>query len=282
MKRRVVGIGVAVIAAGVGFASQAQALDETIAGYALGGAGREWDFENSTAFAVSEGAIIEPGRVADDGFDSPSLAFEVETGGGAPGVTYKDPDGIGNYDRKHNSLTTSPATANGVTVSRVETAAGPYLRTLIKLQNSSSEDLDRIARWTADYGSDGAEEIQSSSSGDREADKKDRWFVTGETGANDFDDDPTLAFVLFGPGVDGKKDLNYIPLQVAGAGKLTVFMDFTVPARSSRYLMFFTEMHGNPKDAKKSMGKFDQKHLSKGLLDGISKKTQKQILNWDL
>lgn len=259
----------------------ATALDESVSGFALGGGGRGWDFTNAP-FGVGDGSVAIPGRVGDDGFDNQSLQFELEAGDGTPGVPYLDPDGIGNFSAKNNSFSLSPqASVHGLRVSRTETAHGPYLRSLIKIENPNTAVEQVIGRWTADFGSDGAEVTQSSSSGDKSFSKADRWIVSSQPGADAVDDDPVLAFALLGKGVD-KKKLDYIPLQGPGQGLLTIFYDVRVPAGATRYMLFFTEMHATPGQAKTSMSKYDKQGLSKSLLEGIGKKARSQVVNWDL
>ncbi|HEX6208999.1 MAG TPA: hypothetical protein VF058_11670, partial [Actinomycetota bacterium] len=65
-------------------------------------------------------------------------------------------------------------------------------------------------------------------------------------------------------------------------GCVTVRFRLKVPARSTRYLLLFTEI-GNSNEHNIQMArKFNKRTLNRKVLAGISKGARSKIVNWDL
>lgn len=245
---------------------------KTIDNSGLIAGGRAWDLQ-AHPVGVANGAFIAEGRSGTDAFDG-GLTFLFG------GTGFTDQDGKGTFDPKTNSFSTGPDGIGPVKISRTDTAAGPYLRTLVKVKNPGALGTITPIGWDSNLGSDSDETTQASSSGDKNYTAADRWLVSSASGANGFGDDPTLGFALYGKGAKEKVDT---VVDGPGSGVLDVtFENVNIKPHSTSYFLFYTEMHANPKLAKKAMKKYDSRHLSKGLLKGIGKKTRKNILNWNL
>lgn len=236
----------------------------------LVGTGRTWDLEGTDGtFGVGDGSISVT-RLGSDAFDG---GLQLGAGG-----TPFAPRGTG--EKVGNTVTVGPARLLALDVTRVETASGPYLRSLVKLRNPTSSRFSEFYTWTSDLGSDGDESTQASPAGrTTELTPRDRWVVTSESGKNGDDDDPTLAFVL-----SGKRASEPVAAVTSrpGSGTPEVEYHLDIPPRSTRYLLFFTEMHPNPATAVASMAKYDDADLSAALLAGLSRTVRRKIVNWDL
>jgi hypothetical protein len=254
-------------------AGPADAVVKDLDGYGLASSGRGWIFQNidGDGFGYGDATLVTT-RVAEDAFDG-GLVFWAD------GTAFWDEDAQGDYDRATNTMSVGPTTVGDLRVSRIETAQGAYIRSLVRVKNAGPTALDVPVSWNSDLGSDTLGVVNNSSAGTRTAfEKADRWVVTSQPDAV-WGDDPTLAFVLFGKRAAVRTGT------VTGApeaGFLNIDLTVPVPAGASRYLLFFTEMHGTPKQATKSMAKYDVTGLSPTLLAGISKKVRSQVVNWKL
>jgi hypothetical protein len=256
-------------------AGSALAAAKPINGFGLISSGRSWDFSNTpgSQFSPVDDGQIVAGRFGDDAFDT-GLVLSVA------GSAFSVSDDVGDFNQRANSFVVGPELTGGLSVTRTETAKGPYLRSLIKLANPAATPFSGAVDWSSNLGSDSDEVTQESSSGDESFTETDRWVVSSEPGANEFGDDPTLTFVLYGKGADQRVDT---VVNGPGTGAVDVeFADVRVPAGGTRYLLFYTEMNPKPKPASNSAEKYDAAHLSDSLLAGISKKVRKRILNWNL
>jgi hypothetical protein len=197
---------------------------------------------------------------------------------------FEDSDQTG--DLVGEQLTVGPEKLAGLRVKRVETAlpGSPTLRSLIKLKNKSKHKAKkRTITWDSDLGADGDEEVWATSSGDESLTDSDRWLVFIE--GPDTPGDAPGTLVLYGKGkgvkqttvADGITDHN-------GCVRFTVRAK--VPAKSSRYLLFFTEVHNESDEgadlAASDAAKFDSKKPGGGVLDGLKKSVKAKVLNWDL
>jgi hypothetical protein len=259
----------------------AQAVTREIDGFGLAAGGRGWDFEPTDAacildpgFAPVEDGTLATGRLGDDAFDGGLLV-------GVDGTGFVDGDGQGDLKKKAKAFAfaVGPDSTGALTVARTEVAKGHYLRSLIRLTNPSASPFTGTISWDSDLGSDGDEVTQASSSGDRSFTDADRWVVSSEPGANAWEDDPTLTFVLYGKGARARDTVVDGP----GSNCLTVnFESLQIPGNATRYLLFYTEMSAHPRVARRAARKYDDRGLSSRLLEGISRKVRAQILNWDL
>lgn len=255
--------------------SAADAATRDIEGFGLTDSGRGWAFGSGSTFYYAEGYLAAV-RAGYDAFDN-GLELRVVDGGS---TSFGDEDGQGTFDPRSNTFTVGPTPTGGLVVTRTETASGPYVRSLVRLRNPAETAFTGTIVWYSDLGSDGAEVTQSSSSAPSQGfGIDDRWVVTGEPGETQYEDDPTLGFVLSGRGAAERVAT---AIDAPGTGNFTVGYDIKVPAGKTKYLLFFTEMHATPALAKRSMKKYDDADLSGSLLSGIPAKVRKQVLNWKL
>lgn len=255
-------------------AGVAHASVETVDSIGVVGDGRLWDFQNgnTSGFGISDG-LLAKSRYSTDAFDG-GLVLYVD------GIPFYDTDDLGAYNSSKQTMSVGPETMGSLQVSRTEQAKGPYVRSLVRLKNTSGSTAKTSLRWYSDLGSDGSGVVNSSSSGKNgKLETSDRWFVTHAPEDTGYDDDPTVAFVLFGKKAPATSSEI---LQKPPSGYVDVELTVKVAPGKTRYLMFYTEMHSTPEQAKKSMAKYDKQGLSSSLLSGISKKVRGNIVNWKL
>jgi hypothetical protein len=189
-----------------------------------------------------------------------------------------------NGDLVGEQLTVGPDAVGGLRVKRVETAlpGSPTLRSLIKLKNKSKRQAKkRTIVWDSDLGADGDEVVAASSTGDLALSNADRWHIFDE----DPGSDPLGTLVLYGKGKGVKKATVVDGISAADANGCVRFnLRVRIPAKSSRYLLFFTEMHDSDALglAASDAAKFNTKKPGGGVLAGLKKSVKKKVLNWDL
>jgi hypothetical protein len=259
-------------------------------GQALTGANATWDTRNAYDYGV-DGA---PCTTATGGFtpvdDGSYLAASDGFDGGlflnVAGSIFNDADGNGRLSGQQ--LTAGPTRMHGLQVTRIERAlsTSPTLRSLVRFKNPSSKAIKVSVMWDSALGSDGDGATRSSSAGPfRQMTVADRWIISS--------DDPTtpsdtpVTFVLFGTGKPVVK-----PVKVVQAPEATPSTDIDcvvvrykvlVPAHTTRYLLFFTELHdpANIASAFNGARKFNNVKVGKPVMVGISKGVASKILNWD-
>jgi hypothetical protein len=246
-----------------------------------GGGPTEWDAQNRTS---SE--CLSPFLDARNGFtpvaggshDGNIDGFDIGLQSLVNGVTFRDGDGNGQLSGEQ--LTVGPTPTAGFVITRKERAlqGSPTLRSLIRIQNG--RDTARVARliWDSGLGSDGFETTRGSSDGDSSFELNDRWVVSSDHSA--VPDDPPLVFALWGPGASVRtRRILWAPQ----SGCLTVAMRMRVPAHSTRYLLFFTEMTDDSNaTALASAEKFDDPGPASPLFNAIAPRVRDRIRNWEL
>ena len=193
---------------------------------------------------------------------------------------FQDSNRVG--DLTGEQLTVGPEKLEGLRVKRVETAlqGSPTLRSLIKLKNKSKgKAKKRTITWDSDLGADGSEAVAASSNGDLVLSNADRWHVFDE----DPGTDPLGTLVTHGKG-KGVKKATVVDGIADEDGCVRFEIDVRVPKKSSRYLLFFTELHDSDalSLAVGEAAKFNKKKPGGGVLGGLKKSVQKKVLNWDL
>jgi hypothetical protein len=247
----------------------------------FGGGFTRWDPENDDSgcesdtgySSVSDGEILSPTVERDDAYDG-GLVLVVGS------ETFADPDDVGDVSVRNNSLAVGPATLEGLRVSRTDRAlaTSPTLRSLIKLRNPGPAQTWDII-WDSNLGSDGGEEVRATSNGDTTYQLGDRWVVSSDDATEP--SDPVLTHVLFGKSNPREKTVEIIE-PPEGTGCFTVRFSVRVPADSTRYLLFFTEMTKTHGGAENKAGKFNDRNLNDKLLKAIKAKVRNRVLNWDL
>ena len=248
----------------------------------FGGGSTQWDAEedasgceSDTGYSpVNDGEITSQTASLEDAYDG-GLLLVVGS------ETFADPDDVGDVSVKNNSLTVGPATLEGLRVTRKDRAlsTSPTLRSLIKLRNpGAAATLDIV--WDSNLGSDGGEDVRASSSGDTTYEPSDRWVVSSDDPMEP--DDPVLTHVLFGKSNPREKTVEIVNAP-DGSGCFTVRLDSVrVPAESTRYLLFFTEMNRTNGGAENKAAKFNDRNLNDKLLKAMRTKVRNRVLNWDL
>lgn len=200
------------------------------------------------------------------------------------GTIFEDADLSGNLVGEQ--LTVGPTKLKGLRVKRVETGlqGSPTLRSLIKLKNKSKQKTKkRSITWESDFGADKDEVVRATSSGDESLTDSDRWLVFADS--EDGPGDAVGTLVLYGKGNGVTKTKVSDPVaDQNGCVKHTIRV--RVPKKSSRYLLFFTEVHNADEegvdDAVSDGAKFNKKKPGGGVLAGVKKSVKKKVLNWDL
>jgi hypothetical protein len=272
--------GVALAVASAAFATTV-AIDGTIL---TGGGGTKWDAHNETVGCdTSQAAFFSP--VLDGATTSRSDGFDGGLRLIVDGHPFGDPDGNG--DLNGQQLKVGPQSISGLKVSTTERALqeSPTLRVLEKFKNSKRHAVTRAVELESNLGSDQLTRIEATSNGDAAFTHTDRWVVTSESadplgGGND----PPVTHVLFGKSASNTViHVIHRPAAQQRAECLTVKFRIRVPAHEARYLMFFAEMNENSNaDAVASAQKFDARHLTADLKQGLSTGAEHKILNWDL
>ncbi|HSI81784.1 MAG TPA: hypothetical protein VK919_14160 [Solirubrobacterales bacterium] len=211
-----------------------------------------------------------------DTFDG-GLVLAVARPGGTPKV-FEDPDGIGN--KVGEQITVGPAKMLGLRVARTERAFSntPTLRSLIKLRNTKRKSVRRKLIWDSDLGADDSEVVIASSTNDLVLSNADRWMIFDESDGSD----PLGTFILYGKGKRVKRTKVFNPV-VDADSCISFQITLKIPKRSTRYLLFFTQVHDSdaPGAASLAARRFDRRK-PKGVLGGLSKAVKKKIVNWDL
>jgi len=226
---------------------------------------------------VEDGSFNNGVTTHSDGFDG-GLVLHVfsKTAGYVP---FRDGDGQG--DHVGESLTVGPRNVVGLRIVETDTGlAGPAtLRALVKLTNPTNHKLTRVVSLCSNLGSDSNTGIRASSTGDHKFTRGDRWVVTSDSATTPSDPPVTHVF-------SGKGALHVTKTGLCAPGGQSDCvgqqMRLTLGAHKTRYLLFYAEMHFTNGDAIAAVSKYNNKHLTPGLLAGLSQTVRNRILNWDL
>ncbi len=224
--------------------------------------------EVSNGFTPASDGAFGPDYSQSDAFDN-GLEMSVN------GKDVPDKDGL--LDVRANEVIAGGGKIDGVKIWRTERAlaTSPTLRTLVRFDNTAGSAQTMRVLWDSDLGSDGFEAVRASSDGDTTYDVSDRWVVSSDDPTTP--SDPVLTFALFGrkARVGTKAIVNGF-----GSGCFTVKFAFRVPAHSTRYLLFFTQMNGTNEKALTRATKFDKP--ADPLLAGLPDTVLSEIVNWSL
>jgi hypothetical protein len=260
--------------------------------------GTEWDAEGDYTYGTSggpctgvDGTTQEEGFTpADDGSnDFTSDAFDgglfLMVNGDAFG------NGIEDAPQSGQELKVGPQTKSGVKITRIERAlaAAPTLRSLIRFRNDHNSRRTLGIVWDSAMGADGEEETRASSSAPNGVHSRaDRWITTSDDPVSASLSDPPVVFSYYGPGARERVTRVVFaaedPDPSSGIGEACIAVRFriTIPANSTRYMVFFTDMALSNADARNQANKYDRQRLGPKMLRGIGPGVRNQILNWDL
>jgi hypothetical protein len=255
------------------------AVIDPLEGYSLLSAHRAWDSGNDSGCG-----IIDAYTPAFFGFSFAGNRYSSGFDGGANmlavGGTSWEPDtNTATYTRSSNTLEVGPAEAGGLQVTRFERAHGGWLRSLIKLENTSDIGITAVPiAW--DNEPDGTE-IRETSDGDGEFEAGDRWVVVSGPGPAADNDRGPVGLALYGKGSPEATPGDPIN-DLVGENCATVQFEIDVPANSARYLLFYADMEPTVKKQKQAAENWNRKTLTDELLRGIRGGVRSKILNWDL
>lgn len=284
---------VGIIAAIASMASVAVAVSTPIEDVDLAGATATWDANTAYDYGAGSGAPCTTDTAGFTPADDVSLggmsdAFDGGLFLNVDGKIFDDPDGDGDHRASLEQLTAGPMRMSRLRVTRIERAlqGTPTLRSLVRLSNPTSRDITVPIWWDSALGADDDERTRASSAPlSRRTTPEDDWIVVSDDPESP--GDPVLTFAVYGPG-----DLGVTGRQVVWApeddedtdvGEACIVFRFraTVPAGQSRYLLFFTEVRSTNEKAIATAPRFGNVRLSSPLMEGISGKVARRILNWD-
>jgi len=273
----------AVAAALVGaFAGPARAgTTVALTGFNLTGSGATWNVNNdaaSSGFGASP-CVADPhsySPAVDASADAQPDAFDGGLMEVVAGTTFKDPDGNGTQSGQ--ILSVGPKKIAGLKVFQTDAAlsGSPTLRLLLGFTNRSSAAISASVVIDSKLGDGTSEGIDDSSTGDTTWTTADRWLITYDTGGSD----PAVTEVLSGKGAGTK--VAEIVKRPAADGCITVRYHVKIPARSTRYLLVFAQVHVMTIDAETDAADFNSVTSSSPLVAGIGAHTRAKILNWKL
>ena len=250
-------------------------------GYSLLSAHRVWDSDDGDAAGCEIIAAYTPAYY---GFSFAGNRYSSAFDGGANmlavgGTSWAPDTNTATYKPKSNTLEVGPAEAGGLQVTRLERAHGGWLRSLIKLENTSDIDATAVPiAWESEL--DG-NEIRKTSDGDGEFGAGDRWLVVTGPGPAAENDVGPVGLALYGKG--SPEATPGAPINdLVDENCATVQFEIDVPANSARYLLFYADMEPTVKKQTQVAETWNRKTLTDELLSGISGSVRSKILNWDL
>jgi hypothetical protein len=286
MRRFVMGSVVAAVALSLAEVALASSVSLTPQ-YFLSGANTSWDISSTpdqsgagdpnpcltshTTFAgaVDASTVTPSSGDAFDGGLMPIIGGHGLTVAGDAG-TYNGTDTVSAGPTKMSGLDV------GVKETNIDT--GQVLRMLMSFKNRSSKAISTTFVLDTALGDNAAgERIDGTSSGDKVLTVADRWIVTRNSSGTDAT--PTLVF--YGKGNVTTK-VAAVTKQPEVTGCTTVKLKVSIPANSTRYLMFFTSVHahGDETQAESDAAAFNSVGTGSPLLAGLSAKVRQKILNW--
>jgi hypothetical protein len=180
---------------------------------------------------------------------------------------------------------------NGVRITRIERAlqTSPTLRSLVKFRNPSNQNRRLRIVWDSAMGADTEEETRASMAPPNLVHTRaDGWITTSDDADNGDLSDPPVVFSFFGRGASERvtrviyaaEDPD--PTNGIGEACIAVRYRIMIPAHSTRYMLFFTDMALDNGDARSQANKFDHQGLGRKLLRDIGPSVRNKVLNWDL
>jgi hypothetical protein len=181
------------------------------------------------------------------------------------------------------TMTAGPVAMSGLNVTMQYYAASgsATLRTLISFQNPSGAAINATAAWVNNHGSDGSTIVQGTSTSDTTFATDDRWIVTSDSATDP--SDPVNTYVLFGPGspAETPATASLDVFSCAGTQGVLGTFDVTIPAGSTRHLMFFNQLNQTNAEGLAGAAMFDTNPAEGGdLLGGLTQQQLSEALNW--
>ncbi|MEP7357578.1 MAG: Ig-like domain-containing protein [Anaerolineales bacterium] len=182
----------------------------------------------------------------------------------------------------HHSLASGPVTMAGLNVSLAYygVPSAYTLRTVLSLANPTGVSKTVTVTLASNLGSDNTSGVRGTSDGDLVFTTGDRWVVTSDAPQN-----PGLAVsthVLFGPGSPLSTPLfiSDTVFTCHGTQGIRARYHVTVPANSTRRLLFFNDFHVRNQDAVNDAAVYNSTPVA--LLQGLSTVQLSEIVNWTI
>ncbi|MFM7423583.1 MAG: DUF4347 domain-containing protein, partial [Elainella sp.] len=185
------------------------------------------------------------------------------------------------------TLTTDPVTMSGLKITQtinLESFDRPVMRTYTTFENPTSQDITVPVSWATNFAYDERTQIKATQSGDMVFTLDDRWLIAD-------DDNPdfngaAIGQLFYGSGTPGLRPVavsqtvfNTPKNEVENRQGAAATFNLTVPANSTRALLFFTVNTGETSSALATMQAIDNN--DNGLFGGLSQQQLAQTVNWD-
>ena len=123
--------------------------------------------------------------------------------------------------------------------------------------------------------------LRRTSTGDAVHTPADRWLVSSDDATDP--NDAVVTHVLYGKRARRKVTMVNSVLGDAGGDEMSVTLgNVRVPKQSIRYLLFFAEISAGNQAAINGAAKFNRPQTVRPLLQGVSKRVRKNVVNWQL
>ena len=259
-----------------------------------GGEGSVWEFANfiGTDNGLPVGGTCDagPGLGVEDAHLTTSGDVVLQGDAFDGGLTvfvdnqqYVSPDTV---DLTGTTLTSGPVSLSGLNTS-VQYYVSPTnatLRTLISLNNPTTDSITVPVTVATNFGVDDFIQIIDTSSGDTTFTTADRYLITDDA-LTEFDD-PTVTSVVTGgsgsPLVQPSAVSNTV-FNCNGTQGVLVTYNVTVPAGETRSLLLFNQLNSTPTEATADVGAFNDNTTlaATDFLAGLSEADLATVVNFD-
>ena len=290
--RNAVGLSALVIGLTTAAVAQAQ-LDG--AQDALDAAGSSWNFGNTNGVRRPPLSLIPEGEadrsVSGFGLDDAALSPLGPAVDTSATLWINDLQFASDtFSTTNGVLTAGPVVTQGVSVTVQHSLVinAPVLRSLISFTNSSGSPvtLNEVEWIFSEVGGD-ENATRHTASGDAIFNVDDRWTISSDTDGTTPPTVPVVLYVLYGPGSPLETTASAaVRVYQVGApsnfqrGMQAIFGPITVPAGTTRRLLFFTGLYQTNEHALAASAAFSQ--LTSCAFFGIPTDQYNQILNWTL
>jgi len=180
------------------------------------------------------------------------------------------------------SVAADPAFMSGlqVSVDYLAIQSDPILRTQAVFTNPSSSPITATITLTTNVGSDDGTQVIGTSSGDTTFTTADHWIITDDSSAGG--GDPTNIHVLGGANTGPSAETGLTVFSNAGTQGVLARFSLTVPANSTRRLLFFNELSSSAGKAVINVTRYETLEPNNPLLIGLSEGAQAQVANFQI
>jgi hypothetical protein len=253
--------------------------------------GTEWDAEGDEDYGSGGPCIAREGftPVEDGENDYSSDAFDGGLYLVVNGKTFGR--GIETGNLSGQQLRVGPQRIGRVAITRIERAlqTSPTLRSLVRFKNATNRDRVLTLVWDSAMGADDAEATRASSAKPNlRHTREDRWIVASDNASSASLSDPPVTFVFYGKNAPMKvRRVIHAPEDPDPDGSdregcVSVRYRIKIPAKSTRFMLFFTELGLSNEASINAAAKFNRQKLNNKLLTGIGPRVRSRILNWNL